>query len=46
MNDPELQVTVDLEDEPAITAPEMQLLADLLPEIIKNLILLQEDNEG
>ncbi len=45
MNDPELLVTIDLEDEPAVTAPEMQLLADLLPELVLNLIWLQENNE-
>ena len=45
MNDPELDITF----EPAdlyVTAPEMQLLADLLPELIKDLLWLQHDNEA
>lgn len=45
MNDPELLITIDLEDQPAVTVPEMQLLADLLPELVLNLIWLQENNE-
>ena len=46
MNEPELQITIDLDDDAAITAPEMQLLADLLPELIKDLLWLQHDNEA
>ena len=42
MNDPELQVTIELEDDAAVTAPEMQLLADLLPELVKDLLWLRE----
>lgn len=45
MNETELQVSIDLEDHPAVTAPEMQLLADLLPELIKNLLSQQTDTE-
>ena len=46
MNETELQVCVDLEDHPAVTAPEMQLLADLLPELVKDLLFLQPDTEA
>lgn len=46
MNEPELQVSIDLEDHPAVTAPEMQLLADLLPELVKDLLFLQPDIEA
>ena len=45
MNESELQVIVDLEDDPAVTAPEMQLLADLLPELVKDLLWLQHHTE-
>jgi len=45
VNDPELQVTIDLEDDPAVTAPEMQLLADLLPELVKDLLWLRDNQE-
>lgn len=46
MNDPELQVTIDLEGQLGVTAPEMQLLADLLPELVKDLLWLQHDAEA
>lgn len=47
MNDPEFVVSFELvEDDPAVSAPEMQLLADLLPELIKDLLWLQHDNEA
>ena len=46
MNESELQVSIDLEDHPAVTAPEMQLLADLLPELIKDLLWLQHETEA
>ena len=46
MNDPELLVTVDLIDEPAVTAPEVQLLADLLPELMKDLLWLRDNPEA
>lgn len=46
MNDPELDITIELDDDPAVTAPEMQLLADLLPELVKDLLWLQHDNEA
>ena len=46
MNDPKLVITFELDDDPTVTAPEMQLLADLLPELIKDLLWLQHDNEG
>ena len=45
MNESELQVTIELEDDPAVTAPEMQLLADLLPELVKDLLWLQHETE-
>lgn len=45
MNDSELQVVIDLEDDPAVTAPEMQLLADLLPELVKDLLGLKDNQE-
>lgn len=45
MNETELQVVIDLEDHPAVTAPEMQLLADLLPELVKDLLWLQDNQE-
>ncbi|MBN8491166.1 MAG: hypothetical protein J0M00_07045 [Burkholderiales bacterium] len=45
MNDSELHVTIDLPDEIALTAPEAKLLADLLPELVKDLIWLNEQNE-
>ena len=45
MNETELQITLDLEDDPAVTAPEMQLLADLLPELVKDLLWLQHETE-
>ena len=46
MNDPQLVITLDLDDDPEVTAPEMQLLADLLPELIKDLLWLQNDTEA
>jgi hypothetical protein len=46
VTNPELLITIDMEDEPAVTAPEMQLLADLLPELVKDLLWLQNDNEA
>ena len=46
MNDSELHITIDLEDEPAVTAPEMQLLADLLPELVKDLLWLRDNTEA
>ena len=46
MNDPKLEVTFEYADELAVTAPEMQLLADLLPELIKDLLWLQHDTEA
>ena len=46
MNESELHITIDLEDEPAVTAPELQLLADLLPELVKDLLWLCYDNEA
>lgn len=46
MNETKLQVTIDLDDDAAITAPELQLLADLLPELIKDLLWLQHDTEA
>lgn len=46
MNDPELEITFESDDDLAVTAPEMQLLADLLPELIKDLLWLQHDNEA
>lgn len=46
MNEPELQVTLDLDDHPAITAPELQLLAELLPELIKEVLWLQHESEA
>ena len=46
MNNPELLITIDLDDEPAVTAPEMQLLADLLPELVKDLLWLQNETEA
>lgn len=45
MNDPELQVTIELEADPAVTAPEMQLLADILPELVKDLLWLKDNQE-
>ena len=46
MNDPEFDITFDFEHEAAVTPSEMQLLADLLPELIKDLLWLQHDNEA
>lgn len=46
MNDSELDITFELDDDLSVTAPEMQLLADLLPELIKDLLWLQETNEA
>lgn len=46
MNDPELDVIFESGDDLAVTAPEMQLLADLLPELIKDLLWLQHDTEA
>lgn len=45
MNDPELNIDFEPDDLP-VTAPEMQLLADLLPELIKDLLWLQHENEA
>ena len=45
MNDPELEVTIELEDDAVVTAPEMQLLADLLPELVKDLLWLRDNQE-
>ena len=46
MIESELHITIDLDDKPAVTAPELQLLADLLPELVKDLLWLQHDNEA
>lgn len=46
MNNFELDITFELDDDLSVTAPEMQLLADLLPELIKDLLWLQETNEA
>ena len=46
MNDPELEVTFESGGDLAVTAPEMQLLADLLPELVKDLLWLQYDTEA
>lgn len=46
MNDPELQIIIDLEDDSAVTAPELQLLADLLPELVKDLLWLRDNSEA
>ena len=46
MNETELQVVLELHDDPAVTEPEMQLLADLLPELLKNLLWLQDNTEA
>ena len=46
MNDSELDITFELDDHPTVTAPEMQLLADLLPELIKDLLWLQHETEA
>lgn len=46
MNEVELQVVIDLEVDAAVTAPEMQLLADLLPELVKDLVWLSEQPEA
>ena len=46
MNESELDISFELDDDPAVTAPEMQLLADLLPELIKDLLWLQHDTEA
>jgi hypothetical protein len=46
MNDPELQIIIDLEDDSAVTAPELQLLADLLPELVKDLLWLRDNTEA
>jgi hypothetical protein len=45
VNEPELQVVIDLEDDPAVTAPEMQLLADLLPELVKDVLWLDDNQD-
>ena len=46
MNNPELDISIELEDDLAVTTPEMQLLADLLPELIKDLLWLQDNTEA
>ncbi len=46
MNDPQLVIDFDLDADLAVTASEMQLLADLLPELIKDLLWLQHDIEA
>lgn len=46
MNDSELHVTIDLDDDPAVTALEVQLLADLLPELVKDLLWLRDNPEA
>lgn len=45
MNKPSLQVEVklDIKDDEPVTAPEMKLLSDLLPELLKDLIWLKDD---
>lgn len=45
MNDPEFDIRVELDDDATVTAPEMQLLADLLPELIQDLLWLQDNPE-
>lgn len=46
MNDLHIDITLDLDDDAAVTAPEMQLLADLLPELLKDLLWLNDNNEA
>lgn len=46
MNDLDLLITIDLDDDPAVTAPEMQLIAHLLPELIKDLLATQGNEEA
>jgi len=46
VNDSELEVTFESDDDLTVTAPEMQLLADILPELIKDLLWLQRDQEN
>lgn len=45
MNESELQIVIEF-DEPVVTAPEMQLLADLLPELVKDLLWLRDNPEA
>ena len=48
MNKPDLEipVTIELDDSVPVTPAEMKLLADLLPELLKTMLWLQDDKEG
>lgn len=46
MNEPDFDITIDIEDDAAVTVPEMQLLADLLPQLLKDLLWLKDNNEA
>lgn len=46
MNDPKtIDVSIDLEGDLPVSYPEVQLLADLLPQLIKDILALQADME-
>lgn len=44
-DDDPIRVTIDLGDVP-VTPAEMKLLADLLPELLKDMLWLQSDEEA
>ena len=44
-DDDTIRVTIDLGDVP-VTPAEMKLLADLLPELLKDLLQMQDDAEA
>lgn len=46
MNDLDtLEVTIDLDADLPVTPPEIKLVADLLPQLIKDILAMQADRE-
>lgn len=46
MNDPEqFNLTIDLEADLAVTPQEIKLVADLLPQMIKDILAMQAEKE-
>jgi hypothetical protein len=45
LDDPDLEIHITLDLLPGVTAAEVKLLEDLLPELLKDLLWLQDDKE-
>jgi hypothetical protein len=43
--EPDLRVESDLEADRPVTPDEMKLIGDLLPQLVKDLLALQEEDE-